>query len=405
MSRYNLINFTIIMVLIIHLFLNSANAENDSLQVRIINTPQKVGSMRFVERDSGNFILRVMDESGDAFPQLSPNQVQVSRGDKNAKIMKVVPLSASIETNLNVLLALDNSASMNQSTRELLTSTQLLLNSLRDRSRIALLFFDESNKTAASQRNYVDEKLVKVSFYDFIERTDEVMRITRLNYASRNLSMRTYLYDEILLGLERFKNIPANLLKILIVLSDGADHGSEFGFDTVLKAAKATGVTIYAIDYSPESDVNEILEKIVRVTPQGKIFKAKSAADLIPAFEILSKEIITEFQVTYHFPVPPSGTIQFEGQNLLIKTRKLKDEFPMLNYVFFDSNSAEINNRYQSFTSAEAAATFDETTIARSLDKYYHLLNIIGSRAQADSTALLTITGCNMNIGAEKGNL
>ncbi len=405
MSRHNLINFKMIMVFIIHLAFNLANAENDSLQVTIINTPQKIRSIRFVERDSNNFIIRVMDESGDAFPQLSPNQVQVFRGSKTAKIVKVAPLSASVETNLNVLLALDNSASMNQSTKELLTSTRFLLNSLRDRSRIALLFFDESDKILERQKSFIGEKLVKVSFYDFIEKTDEVMRIIRINYSSRNLSLRTYLYDEILIGLERFKNIPANLLKIMIVLSDGADHGSEFGFDTVLKAARATGVTIYAIDYSPEAEVNQILEKIVRVTPQGKVFKAKKAVDLIPVFEIISQEIITEFQVTYHFPVPPSGTVQFEGQNLLIKTRKLKDEFPMLNYVFFDSNSAEINNRYQSFTSAEAAASFEETTIPRSLDKYYHLLNIIGSRAQADSTALLTITGCNMNLGAEKGSL
>ncbi|MBN2088013.1 OmpA family protein [candidate division KSB1 bacterium] len=405
MPRHNIFCFVLIIMFIIHFSPDRLNAETDSLRVRIVNTPQPVGSMRFVERDSSNFIVRVMDESGEAFPELTTNQVQVSRGDKSAKIVKVVPLSASVETNLNVLLALDNSASMDQSTKELLKSVQLLINSLKNRSQIGLQFFSESEKIVESQKSYIGGKLVKVNSYDFTEDTDEVMRIIHFNYASQNLSLRTYLYDEIVVGLDRFKNAPTNLVNVMIVFSDGADLGSESHFNDVLKAAKATGVTIYAIDYSPESDVNQILEKIVRVTPQGKIFKAKRAVDLIPVFEMLSKELITEFQVTYHFPIPPSGTVQFDGQNLLIKTRKLKDEFPMLNYVFFDSNSTEINSRYHQFSTAEAALNFDETTIQRSLDKYYHVLNIIGSRARNDSTAQLTIKGCNMNLGAEKGNL
>ena len=53
-------------------------------------------------------------------------------------------LQATIETNLNVFLALDNSTSMQGSVKEVRQNVDLLVNTLRDKSRIAVVLFDES---------------------------------------------------------------------------------------------------------------------------------------------------------------------------------------------------------------------------------------------------------------------
>lgn len=379
-------------------------AETDSLRVNIVNTTKPAGKTRFIMRDSSNLILRVMDEAGDAFTDLNADQVEIFRGTEPAKIIKVTPLQLTVETNLNMVLALDNSSSMYSSVKELLMSVRLLLDNFRGRSRVSVVLFDEHKYTPDKFKGEIDGEPLKVKFYNFTQNLDSVMNYIRWNYRS-SLTARTYLYDEILVALKQFEKLPPNLLRVMIILSDGDDLGSKFKYRDALEAASNSGITIYGIDYSRSSEISEFIKQISSATPMGKVFKAEKATDLIPVFEALTKEIITEFQVTYHFPIPPSGAIQFTSDSLTITKRRLTDEFPMLNYAFFDSNSAEIDQRYLMFSSSQETGQFDETSIQKPLDKYYHLLNIIGSRTKRDSLARLTLTGCNMNSGAEKGNL
>ncbi|MFN8361161.1 MAG: OmpA family protein [Candidatus Kapaibacterium sp.] len=79
---------------------------------------------------------------------------------------------------------------------------------------------------------------------------------------------------------------------------------------------------------------------------------------------------------------------------------------PLLNYVFFDDNSAVIPTRYKSISASETV-NFNEKKINNPdrLSTYYHLLNIIGKRMQDNPKATITLIGCNADIGAEKGNL
>lgn len=378
-------------------------ANEDSLKVLVIDTPIKVSKIRYIERDQSTLLLRVMDESGQAFRELETANVTISRGEEQAKIDEVTSLQTLERTNLNLVLALDNSASMNRSSNALLQSVNLLLTTLRNRCQVSLIFFDDNDE--GENFPSVSEKQLKIKTYPFATDINQLMKTSRIRYNDGHMSRRTYLYDEILVGLEQFKKLPENLLRAMVVFSDGADLGSVLKFEEVVAAVKAAGITIYAIDYSRISDYNQDLEKIALASPEGRIYKAKRAEDLLPLFDALSRELITEFQVTYHFPVPPTGTIKFDGDSLTITERKIVDEFPLLNYVFFDSAEAKIDRRYHRFTASEETTGFNEETIAQSLEKYYHVLNIIGSRAQQYPQSQLTLTGCNMNLGAEKGNL
>ena len=77
---------------------------------------------------------------------------------------------------------------------------------------------------------------------------------------------------------------------------------------------------------------------------------------------------------------------------------------PLLNYVFFDENSSQLPNRYYTLNNTKdfnVDSLYHETT----LDIYYNLLNIVGSRMQQYPDANLTVTGCNSDMNSEKGNL
>jgi len=78
---------------------------------------------------------------------------------------------------------------------------------------------------------------------------------------------------------------------------------------------------------------------------------------------------------------------------------------PLLAYVFFEENSAEIPSRYVLFDSkvAENFST-DQLSNLNALDTYYYVLNIIGRRLRDIPTANITLVGTNSDVGPEKNN-
>lgn len=78
---------------------------------------------------------------------------------------------------------------------------------------------------------------------------------------------------------------------------------------------------------------------------------------------------------------------------------------PLLTYIFFDSVSSKIPDKYIKLSPKEKS----EFSIAKlqnlgPIETYYQVLNIIGMRMQEYPDAILKITGTNSNSGAEKGN-
>lgn len=79
---------------------------------------------------------------------------------------------------------------------------------------------------------------------------------------------------------------------------------------------------------------------------------------------------------------------------------------PLLNYVFFNENSAELPDRYNKMTEKEVQNfTWNQYFESKTLDVYYDVLNIIGKRMKFYPQAELTLIGCNSNKDEEKGNI
>lgn len=72
--------------------------------------------------------------------------------------------------------------------------------------------------------------------------------------------------------------------------------------------------------------------------------------------------------------------------------------YPLLNYLFFDEDNADIPQRYNT---SGAVATDQSSELAA----YYNLLNIIGQRMQQKPNARITVTGCNADAGREKSDI
>ncbi len=79
---------------------------------------------------------------------------------------------------------------------------------------------------------------------------------------------------------------------------------------------------------------------------------------------------------------------------------------PLLNYIFFEHNSAEIPNRYIKLTRKEAEK-FDLKNLAEQdvLKTYYNVLNIVGKKLREDPSSQVTLVGTNSNKDEEKNNL
>jgi outer membrane protein OmpA-like peptidoglycan-associated protein len=105
--------------------------------------------------------------------------------------------------------------------------------------------------------------------------------------------------------------------------------------------------------------------------------------------------------------------IQLDSSNVEKKILNLKIEDyvslnmrPLLNYIFFDENSAEIPDRYKKISSEEAEK-FGINSLHNldALATYYQLLNLIGKKLKDNPDIKIKLIGTNSNEGDEEHNL
>lgn len=119
-----------------------------------------------------------------------------------------------------------------------------------------------------------------------------------------------------------------------------------------------------------------------------------------------TSEWLSKFN-SQNFTIYAKG-IDYDGRLTPVATMRVEEFIsdvihPLLPYVFFESNSSEIPNRY---TQNETLEEFTENKLIddETLEVYYNLLNIVGKRMIDNPQAKLKLVGTNSNTGTEKGN-
>jgi outer membrane protein OmpA-like peptidoglycan-associated protein len=120
----------------------------------------------------------------------------------------------------------------------------------------------------------------------------------------------------------------------------------------------------------------------------------ETATDMCPV-AVAKKELIHELVG------PPKGTVAIQPAGLTIEEVTTIDSSPLLNYVFFETGQSDIPSRYATFSNQADTKAFNESRLKGTMEKYTHVLNIIGSRLRANPEARIKIVGCNSNRGDE----
>ncbi len=97
----------------------------------------------------------------------------------------------------------------------------------------------------------------------------------------------------------------------------------------------------------------------------------------------------------------------FEKDNITMRVEEFVNvqTRSLLHYVFFDSNSATLPPRYDTYgPEAPMYFSFDKLHNHTTLDVYHQILNIVGARMREHPEATLTLTGTNSATGGEASN-
>ncbi len=114
---------------------------------------------------------------------------------------------------------------------------------------------------------------------------------------------------------------------------------------------------------------------------------------------------VSKRELIHELVRPPHGSVSMEPVTLTIEELTTIDSSPLLNYVFFETGESEIPERYLLFENQAKTRAFDESKLKGTLEKYYHVLNIIGKRLVMHPEATIKIVGCNSNRGVERGRI
>jgi len=91
--------------------------------------------------------------------------------------------------------------------------------------------------------------------------------------------------------------------------------------------------------------------------------------------------------------VSNDGTIKPYGEVIVQEVRSL-DIVPLLPYVFFETNSDQIPDRYRAARSTNPSLYTDDVDGDSTIGIYHDLLNIVGARMVVHPDARITLTGC-----------
>ena len=362
-----------------------------------IQKPDAVAELSYQPIAPGKLLISASDSEGNPVRGLTAMDFIFLRKGKEARILGVETLETSQDVSLNIVLVVDNSASMKQrrAVDSILSAMENIYKVMRPIDNITLIVFDDDQtRTFGGKPLHVT---VKQS-----NQPDELRTFLRDSF-DRGLTAKTVLYEGMLAGLDLIRDMPEDGYKFMVVFTDGEDINSAYPEADVKKAAEGIAkLEIYGIDYMPGEKMDPFLTSFAKDNG-GRTWKATTAAELGPIFEAVSSKLLYRYVVDYQFLFPPTGSLALGADAMRIEEITTIDSSPLLNYIYFAEGESAIDARYVRYQDQGQTESFSEEALRGTKEKYANLLNIIGRRLRANPEATVELVGCNANVGEEKG--
>ena len=365
-----------------------------------VETPRHKSKLSFQTVSENKVLASVLNEENEAILGLGVDDFQITRGPKTAQIVSVEEVREQRDTGLNIVMVVDNSYSMEQrkAIAPVLAAMDEFLSLVRPIDNVHIVTFaDPGTDTKQAGRPRISTRVTQSG--------DPALLNLALKESYSDPTDGTYLYDAMQEGLKIIRTMPEKSQKFMVVFSDGEDINSivKTG-DLQMATAGLQNFTTYAVDYMDRPGLDPFLQSFAEGTG-GKIRKARSADDFLPIFKQFSTTIFHRYAVTFRFLNPPTGTLTSEPSAVNIEEVTIMDSSPLLNYVYFDIGRSTISNRYVIFGNQAETEGFAEEKLKDTMEKYHHILNVIGKRLVINPEARISIVGCNSNMGEEKGQM
>lgn len=368
----------------------------EALSVKVKNADHRVSAQRI---DNAKLLVSVTDEMENAVQGLTVDDFEIRENSRKTRVTRVEPLTTSKDVGLNIVLVVDNSASMKQrrAVEPLLDAVEALYAIVRPIDTLAVVVFDDSKVTPVNGRK-LNARIIQS------KRVADI-RTQVADALNRRLTDGTYLNDAMLVGLDVVSNWPERSNKFMVVFSDGEDLNSTVADAEVLAATRdISNFSAYTIDYMPTETLDPFMQAFAAKN-SGYARKAGAADELVPIFREFSSTLLHRYVVSYRFLSAPSVDIAVAPAEVAVEEMTTIDSAPLLNYVFFETGESELAAKYRRLDSRAATDAFSEAVLTSVMEKYAHLVNIVGSRMRRHPQAAITLVGCNANTGVEAGRM
>jgi len=214
------------------------------------------------------------DEDGNLITDLSRDDFEVFENDRKQNLIDFYREDRPI----TMAILLDTSGSMQEKIKEVHRAAGAFVETLREEDRSLIIDFDD--KVFLIQDLTSDHAALK----EAIESTEPLGA--------------TAIYDALHASYRKIGQIDGR--KVVILLSDGDDTASQFGFDRVLEEAKTNNTMIFSIGLGIEggSPRRDVLKEFSEVTG-GRYFYVKKAGQLGDTYQRIAEELRAQYYLTY----------------------------------------------------------------------------------------------------------
>ncbi len=135
------------------------------------------------------------------------------------------------------------------------------------------------------------------------------------------------IYKSVIESIKWLKSLSEPKRKILVVISDGEDNGSQYRIEDVLSDIKNSGLTVFTIGSTAlNKDFLKNMESIAGASSDGKYYKITGPEDIKSIIPTLYERIKQEHIVTYYSYSDPLTSIN-ASINLKLDNNNFKSDF------------------------------------------------------------------------------